>query len=108
MKIIFAIFFIALSISVYGQETLTLICQESKNPQLQRYIYVDLINKKVIHENSFDNYITDDLITYSFILDGNKIQTNIYRATGKYTVFFSGKVNFSSGGSCERKTENKF
>jgi hypothetical protein len=110
MKKIFFISIIATSLSVHGQDTLTLICQGSKNPDFQKYVYVDMKNNKVIHQDSFENYVTDDLITYSFMLDGNKHQTKIYRATGKYTVFVSGayNYNFSFGGYCQKKTANKF
>jgi hypothetical protein len=106
-NIAFAFIFFA-SVSVFGQETLTLICQDSKNPEFQKYVYVDLINNRVLHENSFDNYVTDDLITYSLKISGNTHKTNIYRASGKYTVFVTGSLNFSFGGYCQKKMENKF
>jgi hypothetical protein len=107
-KIFFTTIMIATSLLVYGQDTLTLICQDSKHPEFQMYVYVDVKNNKVIHQDSIENYVTDDLISYTFMLNGNTHQTKIYRATGKYTVFVTGAYNFSFGGYCQKKTANKF
>jgi hypothetical protein len=108
MKYFVYLVLISTSIFAYSQEMLTLICQNSKHPEFQNYVYVDLKNKKVLDNDAFDNYVTDDLITYTFMLNGSKYQTNIYRATGKFTVFVSGENNFSFGGYCQKKTANKF
>jgi hypothetical protein len=93
----------------WAQKVTTLTCIDNANPNFQFSVSFDELSKNVfwgdkIHRNAVSN----NLITYDDVMDGSTYKTHIYRDTGRFTVFVSGKLNFNFGGTCTRKTSNKF
>ncbi len=93
--------------NLQSQDVLTLICQD-KDPRYQMVVYVDLVSRRTLIDDAYDNFVDDDIISFKKTIEGNVHKTVIYRSTGLYTVFVTGKINFNFGGTCQKKAANKF
>ena len=109
MKILFVSILFLFSGVSYAQKVTTLTCIDKTDPNFQFNISFDTISKAAFFgDKVYKNSVTNELISYSDVINGNVYKTHIYRDTGRFTVFVSGSDNFNFGGICNLKTSNKF
>jgi hypothetical protein len=85
---------------------ITLICIDSSNPNYQMTVTFDDERRKVLGEAI--SSVSDDVISFERQVESVRYKTYIYRATGRYAVYVGEKSSLSFGGTCQRKTANKF
>jgi len=109
MKATFTLLILLISAHSYAQKVTTLTCIDRADSNFQFNVSFDPISKAAFFgDKVYKNSVTNELISYTDVINGSAYQTHIYRDTGRFTVFVSGSSNFNFGGVCNLKTSNKF
>ena len=107
-KLIISMLITAANQVSYAQNILTLVCQDSKNPNYKNIVYVDLVNKKVDLQGVNTILINDDVIKYEFQAGSNNYETTINRIDGTFAIRSRGEYNGNFGGVCTKKVGTQF